>query len=84
VLEDDHKQVLWEKEVLEQRFEQVQKERDDLYREFATKCKEIEQRVGFKSLILEKKLDAMRETLEKKVSFISDNGALTYRIRICS
>ena len=70
MLEDDHKQILWEKEVLEQRFEQVQKERDDLYREFSVKCKEVEQRVGLKNMILEKKLEAMRDTLEKKANLI--------------
>src|SRR5689334_835229 len=31
VLEEKHKQLSWEHEVLEQRFVQVQKERDELY-----------------------------------------------------
>ena len=30
----DHKSLEWEHEVLEQRFEKVQKERDELYRKF--------------------------------------------------
>jgi len=52
--------------VLEQRFDRVQKERDQLYNEFADKCKEVEQRVGIKNLILEKKLTSVKETLERK------------------
>ena len=31
---EDHKSLEWEHEVLEQRFEKVQKERDELYRKF--------------------------------------------------
>ena len=69
MLEGQYKQLLWEKEVLEQRFEQTQKERDQLYNEFVSKCKELEQRVGTKNLILEKKLLSVRESLEKKVRF---------------
>ncbi|KNE60038.1 hypothetical protein AMAG_05475 [Allomyces macrogynus ATCC 38327] len=66
VLEDAHKNLAWEHEVLEQRFAQVQKERDDLYNQFLTRVVEVQQKSGFKNLMLEKKLDALRLTLEKK------------------
>ena len=35
---EDHKSLEWEHEVLEQRFEKVQKERDELYRKFVKVC----------------------------------------------
>ncbi|KAJ3372145.1 Dynein regulatory complex subunit 4 [Allomyces arbusculus] len=66
VLEDAHKNLAWEHEVLEQRFAQVQKERDDLYNQFLTRVVEVQQKSGFKNLMLEKKLDALKLTLEKK------------------
>lgn len=66
VLEESTKQLSWEKEILEQRFAEVQKERDELYKEFTDKCKEIEQRVGLKNAILEKKLTSLKSNLEYK------------------
>lgn len=46
VLEDKHKAVLWEHEVLQQRFEQVQKERDQLYEGFVDRIVSVQQKTG--------------------------------------
>ena len=46
---------------------QVQKERDDLYGRFVKAIHEVQQKSGFKNLLLEKKLTALADTLEKKV-----------------
>ena len=54
--------------MLEQRFAIVQKERDDLYGKFVKAIHEVQQKSGFKNLLLEKKLTALADTLEKKVS----------------
>ncbi|KAJ3122309.1 Dynein regulatory complex subunit 4 [Physocladia obscura] len=66
VLEEKHKQLLWEHEVLEQRFSQVEKERNELYEGFVDRIIGVQQKSGFKNLILEKKVESLKETLEKK------------------
>ncbi|KAJ1332108.1 hypothetical protein BSLG_008927 [Batrachochytrium salamandrivorans] len=60
------KQLTWEHEVLEQRFSQVQNERDELYENFVDRIISVQQKTGFKNLILEKKVDSLKENLEKK------------------
>ncbi|KAJ3293516.1 Dynein regulatory complex subunit 4 [Borealophlyctis nickersoniae] len=66
VLEEKHKQLSWEHEVLEQRFAQIQKERDELYEGFVDRIIGVQQKTGFKNLILEKKVQSLKESLEKK------------------
>ena len=56
----------WEHEIFEQRFTQVQKERDDLYEKFEGSIYEVQQKNGLKSMLLERKLVAVQEQLEKK------------------
>ncbi len=57
----------WELEVLQQRFEHVEKERDELYDKFVTSIHDVQQKTGLKNLLLEKKLTTLAEQLEKKV-----------------
>lgn len=45
---------------------QVQAERDDLYAKFVKAIHEVQQKSSFKNLLLEKKLGALADTLEKK------------------
>jgi len=66
VLEENHKQLLWEHEVLEQRFTQIEKERDDLYNQFIKRIISVQQKSGLKNIILENKVDSLKENLEKK------------------
>ncbi|XP_036131399.1 dynein regulatory complex subunit 4 [Molossus molossus] len=66
VTEKELKSLQWEHEVLEQRFLQVQRERDELYRKFTSAILEVQQKTGFKNLILERKLQALSTTVEKK------------------
>jgi shikimate kinase len=51
VLEEKYKQSTWEHEVLEQRFAQVQKERDELYEQFVDRIINVQQKNGFKNLV---------------------------------
>ena len=51
VLEEKHKQSTWEQEILEQRFAQVQKERDELYEQFVDRIISVQQKTGFKNLV---------------------------------
>ena len=46
---------------------QTEKERDELYSRFVTAIHDVQQKSGFKNLLLEKKLSALADTLEKKV-----------------
>jgi len=59
VTEKELKGLQWEHEVLEQRFLKVQQERDELYRKFTAAILEVQQKVGFKNLVLERKLQAL-------------------------
>ncbi|XP_039619335.1 dynein regulatory complex subunit 4 [Polypterus senegalus] len=62
----------WEHEVLEQRFSKVQSERDELYQKFVKAIQEVQQKSGFKNLLLERKLLALTETLEKKEAQLNE------------
>lgn len=45
---------------------QVQQERDELYRKFTAAILEVQQKVGLKNLVLERKLQALSAAVEKK------------------
>lgn len=66
VLDDEFKALQWEHEVLEQRFEKVEAERDDLHNRFLSAIHEVQQKSNCKNLLLEKKLVALADTVEKK------------------
>ena len=72
VLEDQHKQLKWEHEVMQQRFGQVSKERDELYEKFEATVYDVQQKSGFRSLLLEKKVEELRGELERKDSQLSE------------
>ena len=62
----------WELEVLGQRFQQVESERDELYDRFVRSIYDVQQKSGFKNLLLEKKLGALKEQLEKKEAQLNE------------
>lgn len=66
------KNLSWESEVLQQRFEKIQGERDELYAKFETMIFDVQQKSGLKSMMLEKKLEAMTEQLEKKEAQLAE------------
>ncbi|XP_068384463.1 dynein regulatory complex subunit 4 isoform X2 [Eschrichtius robustus] len=66
VTEKELKSLRWEHEVLEQRFTKVQQERDELYRKFTAAILEVQQKVGFQNLVLERKVQALAAVVEKK------------------
>jgi len=72
VLETQLRDLTWEHEVLEQRFHHVEKERNELYEKFETAIYDVQQKSGFKNILLERKLQAMNESLEKKESQLSE------------
>ncbi|XP_068267583.1 dynein regulatory complex subunit 4 isoform X1 [Nyctibius grandis] len=66
VTQKELKDLQWEHEVLEQRFSKVQAERDELYQKFTKAIKEVQQKTGFKNLLLERKLKGLLGVLEQK------------------
>ncbi|NXU81561.1 DRC4 protein, partial [Oreotrochilus melanogaster] len=66
VTQKELKDLQWEHEVVEQRFRKVQAERDELYQKFTKAIHEVQQKTGFKNLLLERKLKGLLEVLEKK------------------
>ncbi|XP_065519987.1 dynein regulatory complex subunit 4 [Lathamus discolor] len=85
ITQKEWKDLQWEHEVLEQRFIKVQVERDELYQKFTKAIHEVQQKTGFKNLLLERKLTGLLGILEKKEVELSevfaasklDQGALT-------
>ena len=47
-------------QVLEQRFHHVEKERDELYEKFESTIYDVQQKSGFKNILLERKLQVMK------------------------
>jgi len=72
VVDEELQALTWEHEVLSQRFDQVKTERDELYNKFQTTIYSVQQRSGFKNLLLEKKVEALNEALEKKYAQLQE------------
>lgn len=53
-------------------WEQVQAERDELYQKFTKAINEVQQKTGFKNLLLERKLKGLLGVLEKKEVELSE------------
>lgn len=71
-LMENHKKLSWEHELLTQRFESASKERDDLYNKFVKAIHDVQQKSNLKNLLLEKKLNALGDTLEKKEAQLNE------------
>lgn len=72
VLEQELAAGQWEHEVLSQRFEKVKAERDELHARFQATVYDVQQKSGFKNLLLERKLTAMNEALEQKEAQLNE------------
>ncbi|XP_006860150.1 PREDICTED: growth arrest-specific protein 8 [Chrysochloris asiatica] len=72
VTEKELKDLQWEHEVLEQRFLKVQQERDQLYQKFTAAIQEVQQKTGFKNLVLERKLQALSTAVEQKEAQLNE------------
>jgi chromosome segregation ATPase len=72
LLEGQLKALSWEHEVLQQRFGKVASERDDLYNKFEKALLDVQQRAGFRNLLLERKLESVSEQLEKKEAQLAE------------
>ena len=52
--------------MLEQRFKKLEAERDNLHKNFVSAVQEVVQKANFKKLLLERKVVALADSLEKK------------------
>lgn len=66
------KNIEWEKEVLSQRFAKVEAERNELYSRFEETILEVQQKTGLKGLLLERKVEALNDALEKKQTQLAE------------
>jgi hypothetical protein len=76
-LEEKNKNFSWDLEILEQKYEQAVEERDELRQKLEDSIYNVQQKTGFKNLILEKKLEAMAQDLEKTESALAEILAST-------
>lgn len=51
---------------------QIEAERNDLYEKFVLAIQEVQQKCGLKNILLEKRLTALTETIEKKEAQLSE------------
>ncbi|NXO40541.1 DRC4 protein, partial [Locustella ochotensis] len=72
ITQKELKDLQWEHEVLEQRFSKVQAERDELYEKFTKAINEVQQKTGFKNLLLERKMKGLLNLLEQKEVELSE------------
>ncbi|NWS75484.1 DRC4 protein, partial [Crotophaga sulcirostris] len=72
VTQKELQDLKWEHEVLVQRFSKVQAERDELYHKFTKAINEVQQKTGFKNLLLERQLKGLHNILERKEVELSE------------
>uniref|UniRef100_T1J0M2 Dynein regulatory complex subunit 4 n=1 Tax=Strigamia maritima TaxID=126957 RepID=T1J0M2_STRMM len=63
---EELKTLQWEQEIVELKFKEVENERDEIYNKFVTAIHEVQQKSSLKNLLLERKLTALSEALEKR------------------
>jgi hypothetical protein len=66
VVQDRLENARWEHEILEQRFQRLSGERDALYAKFNAALHDAKQKSGFRGLLLERKLGAAAEEVERQ------------------
>lgn len=77
VLEEKNKNLSWEDEILTQKHVKIKEETDELHERLESKIYNVQQKTGFRNLLLEKKLEAMSQDLEKTESALAEVLAST-------
>ncbi|XP_039995733.1 dynein regulatory complex subunit 4-like [Xiphias gladius] len=65
VKEKELNDLKWNYEALEQKFSELQLERDELYKTYPQSIHKLQYKAGLKSMLLERKLKALTDSLEK-------------------
>lgn len=77
VVEDGIRQLSWNTEVLQQKYDQVDEERAELRDKLGDTLLEVQQKAGFRRLLLERKVHALAEDLEKTEAALAEVLAST-------
>jgi hypothetical protein len=72
VTDDELKKVEWEREVLEQRYGKVKTERDSLYSNLQGAVYEVQQKAGFKNMLLDKKTVLLQKKLDTNAVMLGE------------
>ena len=62
----------WEREVLEQRYAKVKAERDALYSNLQSAVYEVQQKAGFKNMLLNKKTNLLKKKLDTNAVMLGE------------
>jgi DNA repair exonuclease SbcCD ATPase subunit len=71
-LEDELRDLQLSEEVMEQRFQQLEQERDALYDQFESSIHDVRQKTEFRAFVLEQKVKRLHEELEQKEMQLQD------------
>jgi len=77
LLEEKNKNLTWEEEIMQQKYTKIKEETDELKQKLESTIYSVQQKTGFKNLLLEKKLEAMSQDLEKTESALAEVLAST-------
>ncbi len=72
VQEDSLDNLVWEEEVLQQRFELMKGERDELQAQFERTISVVQQQSRLNNLLLEKQLDTLQAEMVKRDGYVSE------------
>jgi hypothetical protein len=64
-LEEQFKELQWEHEILESRYQTVEGERKELENKYVDAIQQIQQKNGLKNMVLQQKIEKLNEELEK-------------------
>ncbi|KAH7297949.1 hypothetical protein KP509_25G020400 [Ceratopteris richardii] len=73
------KNLEFENGALQQRFDELKNERDDLHKQFEMGVFELQQKSNLKNLLIQRKVQVLEETLEKKDAQLGEVAALGNR-----
>jgi chromosome segregation ATPase len=71
-LEDELRDLQLSEEVMEQRFQQLEQERDALYDQFESSIHDVRQKTEFRAFVLEQKVKRLHEEVEQKEMQLQD------------
>lgn len=66
LLEDEYKALQWKNEITVQRYGHLTADKEKIYADFQASIYAVQQKSGFKNIVLEKKLSSMSDVLEQK------------------
>merc|ERR1712100_450345 len=72
LVDENLKRQNWAKEVLRQKYDALQMDRDEIYENFQKEIYAVKQKSNFKNLIVRKKIVSINESIEKQDASLSE------------